>query len=389
MQGHEETGEPALGARRLRRCGTDVRGLRRRRDGDGFHYVLPDGRPLEDDRVLERIDDLTIPPAWEDVWICPWPNGHLQAVGTDAAGRRQYLYHERWRSRRDEEKFRRMERFAAALPRVRRRVGEALEAPGLGPERVLAAAVRMLDRAFLRSGGDEYAERNGSFGLATLLREHVTVHRGGVVELAFTGKAGVVHNRRVVDADVARVLLALKRRRGGGQELLAYRRRNGAWVDVRAGDVNDYLKELAGEDFTAKDFRTWYATVLTAVALAMSLPALRSESGAKRAIARAVKEAADYLGNTPAVCRKAYVDPRVIDRYRDGQTILADLDAIGGAASPRETEAWQRIEAAVLDLLADGGHPLGKGLAGVMQTDGRAGRRPEAAGSGSRRSRAA
>jgi DNA topoisomerase-1 len=347
---------------RLRRSDTSVPGLRRRRRGNRFVYLRPDGRPIGDPEDVRRIDALKIPPAWRQVWISPWPNGHLQAMGTDAAGRRQYLYHERWRLRRDGQKFKRMQAFAGTLPQLRREVEEALRRPGLGRERVLACAVRLLDRAYLRSGGSEYAA-NGSFGLATLHREHVIVRKNGRIELEFPGKAGVHQRRSLVDPDAGKVLRTLKARKGGDEELLAYRGRSGAWVDVRSGDINDYIKQITGGEFTAKDFRTWHATVLAAVALAVSVPAARSESARKRAIARAVSEVSAYLGNTPAVCRKSYVDPRVIDRYREGRTILAALDAIGGGAAPDEMEQWEAVEAAVLDLL-DGDVPrLGRPFA--------------------------
>jgi DNA topoisomerase IB len=361
-----DTTRPATGngARtvRLRRSDTSVPGLRRRRHGDRFVYLRPDGGPVEDPETIQRIDALKIPPAWQEVWISPWSNGHLQAVGTDAAGRRQYLYHERWRLRRDDQKFKRMQAFAEALPQLRREIEQALRRSGLGRERVLACAVRLLDRAYLRSGGSEYTA-NGSFGLATLHREHVVVRNNGRIELEFPGKAGVHQRRSLVDPDAGKVLRALKARKGGDEELLAYRGRTGAWVDVRSGDVNDYIKQITGGEFTAKDFRTWHATVLAAVALAVSVPAARSEHARKRAVARAVSEVSDYLGNTPAVCRKSYVDPRVIDRYRDGRTIFVALDAIGGGAAPDEAEKWDAVEAAVLDLL-DGDVPrLGRRFA--------------------------
>jgi DNA topoisomerase-1 len=335
---------------RLRRSDTTAPGLRRRRRAGRFVYLWPDGRRVRDAETLARVDALKIPPAWRHVWISPWPNGHLQAVGVDAAGRRQYLYHERWRLRRDGQKFRRMEEFARALPQLRRKVEADLQGPGLTRERVLACAVRLLDRAYIRSGGSEYAA-NGSFGLATLRREHVVVRRNGRIELEFPGKAGVQQRRSLADPDAGRVLRALKARQGGGEELLAYRGRRGTWVDVRSGDINDYIKEWTGGEFTAKDFRTWHATVLAAVALAVSVPAVRSEHARKRAVARAVGEVSDYLGNTPAVCRRAYVDPRVIDRYNEGRTIVAALDDVGGGAAPDELEEWEAVEEAVLDLL--------------------------------------
>ena len=346
----EDGGCAAPRTQRLRRSDTTAPGLQRRRRGDRFVYVWPDGRRVRDPETLARIDALKIPPAWQQVWISPWPNGHLQALGTDAAGRRQYLYHERWRLRRDDQKFRRMEQFARALPRLRRKVQADLRDPGLTRERVLACAVRLLDRAYIRSGGSEYAA-NGSFGLATLRREHVVARRSGRIELEFPGKAGVQQRRSLVDPDAGRVLRALKARSGGGEELLAYRGRRGTWVDVRSDDINDYVKEGTGGEFTAKDFRTWHATVLAAVALAVSVPAARSERARKRAVARAVGEVSDYLGNTPAVCRTSYVDPRVVDRFNEGRTILAALDEVDGGAAPDELEEWEAVEEAVLDLL--------------------------------------
>jgi DNA topoisomerase IB len=337
-------------AQRLRRTDTSMAGIRRHRRNGRFFYLWPDGRKVRDAETLERIEALKIPPAWRQVWITPWPNGHLQALGTDAAGRRQYLYHERWRLRRDDQKFRRMEEFARALPRLRRRVEADLRGRGLTRRRVLACAVRLLDRAYIRSGGSEYAS-NGSFGLATLRREHVVVRRNGRIELKFPGKAGVQQRRSLVDPDAGTVLRALKARKGGGEELLAYRGRRGTWIDVRSDDINEYIKGETGGEFTAKDFRTWHATVLAAVALAVSVPAARSERARKRAVARAVAEVSDYLGNTPAVCRTSYVDPRVIDRYNEGRTIVAALDSVGGGAAPDELEEWEAVEDAVLALL--------------------------------------
>lgn len=354
MQGSDaalmENAERAPRAQRLRRSDTSAPGLRRRRLSGGFSYHFADGRVVRDPDTLARIEALRIPPAWRQVWIAPWPDGHLQAMGTDSAGRRQYLYHERWRLRRDARKFQRMEEFARALPGLRRKVEADLGGRGLKRERVLACAVRLLDRAYIRSGGSEYVA-NGSYGLATLRREHVVVRRNGRIELAFPGKAGVPQRRSLVDADAGRVLRALKMRAGGDDELLAYRGRRSEWVDVRSRDINEYIKEGTGGDFTAKDFRTWHATVLAAVALAVSVPAANSERARKRAVARAIAEVSDYLGNTPAVCRSSYVDPRVVDRYKEGRTIVAALDGVGGAAAPHELEQWQAVEEAVLGLL--------------------------------------
>jgi DNA topoisomerase IB len=287
---------------------------------------------VTDRDVLERIRGLAIPPAWEDVWISPDPWGHLQATGVDAAGRRQYRYHDVWRARRDREKHRRIESFGRALPSLRRRVGRDLARPGLPRERVLAGAVRLLDRTALRIGGEEYARRNGSFGLATLRHDHVTI-RGDRLELRFNGKAGKEHAVSLRDPAVARLVRNLAR--GDGDEVLAWRDDEG-WHDVRAADVNDYLRERVGEDHSAKDFRTWHATVLAASLLAGHDPAQ-----GRRAVTAAIREVAAQLGNTPAVCRASYVDPRVVDAFLDeGVTI---------SPTGRSREA---VESAVLELLA-------------------------------------
>jgi len=301
-----------------------------------------------DDETLERIRLLAIPPAWTDVWICLDPLGHLQAVGTDAAGRRQYRYHDRWRTRRDHQKFDEMLDFARVLPRVRAAAEEHLAGEGLTRDRVLACAVRLLDRGFFRVGGEEYATDNGSYGLATLRKEHVALEGDGLLVFDYPAKSGQRRVQRVVDPEVYGVVAELKRRRGGGQELLAFR--NGRWRDIRSSDVNDYVKELTGAEFSAKDFRTWHATVLAAVAIAVS-EATTSKTGRKRAITRAVKEVSHYLGNTPAVCRASYIDPRVFDRYRAGVTIAPALE---GLALDDDAPATQGvIEEAVLALLED------------------------------------
>ena len=284
------------------------------------------------------------------MWISPWDNGHIQAIGTDAAGRRQYLYHARWRERRDEQKFERMLEFARVLPQVRTRTARDLQAQDLTRERVLACAVRLLDRGFFRIGGEDYADQHNTYGLATMRREHVTLGGEGRLVFDYVGKSGKEHLQAVVDQEAYEVVRALAGRAAPGDELLAYRDGQGLWRDVRSEDINAYLKELAGDEYSAKDFRTWHATVLMAVALAVSVPASRSAYAAKRAVARAVQEVATYLGNTPAVCRRAYIDPRVIDRYRDGRTIVATLDEVGGL-DVESTEVRERIEAAVVGLI--------------------------------------
>jgi DNA topoisomerase I len=334
---------------RLRQVKCSGPGFRRRRRGQGFEYVDEDGRRIAEPEIIERIRELAIPPAWKEVWICPHPRGHLQAVGTDDAGRKQYLYHESWRRRRDLEKFDHMLEFASALPELRRATGEQLCSEGLSRERVLACAVRLLDRGFFRIGTEGYAEQNQTFGLATIQKRHVQLD-GDLVTFDYAAKGGKRRIQSLLDDEAAEVVAALKRRRGGGDELLAYKSA-GRYVDVKSNDINDYIKELTGKEFSAKDFRTWSATVLAAVALAVSAEALATKTGAARAVTRAVKEVADYLGNTPAVSRSSYIDPRVIDRFHSGWTIRPALDDLGSNSEFGDPAVQGSIEEAVLDLL--------------------------------------
>src|SRR3954466_14376587 len=312
---------------RLRRADCSGPGITRRRVGRGFVYYDRGERVAERDTV-ERIRELGIPPAWKDVWICPYPNGHLQATGIDAAGRKQYRYHEAWRVRRDAEKFADMPRFARALPRLREQVEADLASTDkLTRERVLACAVRLLDRGFFRIGTEEYTL---SFGLATIRKDHVRIEDDQMV-FDYPAKSGQRRLQAVVDPLAQDIVCSLKRRRGGGAELLAHR--NGRrWVDLRSADINAYLKESTGDDFSAKDFRTWSATVLAAVALAVSGPAQGSPTSRNRAITRAVKETARYLGNTPAVCRASYIDPRVFDAFQAG--LVIDRGVLEEAVEP-------------------------------------------------------
>ena len=285
--------------------------------------------------MLARIKALVIPPAWEDVWISGIADGHIQAVGTDAAGRRQYRYHDLWREQRDREKHDRVLAFGAALPKVRAVVLRHLDGRTLSRDRVLAAAIRLVDLGFFRPGGDEYAVENGSYGLATIRPDHVTCRRNELV-FDYIGKSAKHREQAVADERVCAVVRGLKRRRDGGDGLLAYRS-GPRWHDVTAADINDYLREVAGDDFTAKDFRTWHATVLAAVGLAVSERASGSESTRKRAVARVVREVAGYLGNTPAVARASYIDPRVISLYERGTTIAP---ALGRWASRASSGSW-------------------------------------------------
>ncbi len=255
---------------RLRRADCSGPGFRRVKRGRGFSYLDEEGDPIDEPDVVARIRSLGIPPAWKDVWICPWDRGHIQATGVDAAGRKQYLYHPDWRTRRDAEKFDEMLDFAKDLPSLRDRVAADLEAGDkLTRERVLACAVRLLDRGFFRIGTEEYTESNESYGLATMRKAHVVVEDGDTMVFDYKAKSGKRQIRAVVDPVAVEVVGALKRRRGGGEELLAYR--NGrSWYDIRSGDINEYIKEITGKGYSAKDFRTWNATVLAAVALAVS-----------------------------------------------------------------------------------------------------------------------
>ena len=311
-----------------------------------------DGRKVTEPEVLLRIDELRIPPAWEEVWICPYPFGHIQATGQDAAGRKQYLYHQRWRERRDQEKFDEMIAFARSLPQMRTTVAAHLAQDGMGRQRVLACAVRLLDRGFFRVGGEDYAVENESYGLATMRKEHVTVTRSGAITFDYPAKSGQRRVQSLADPEVVDVVRRLKRRRGGGDELLAYLDGR-TWRDIKSPEINEYVKQVTGGDFSAKDFRTWNATVLAAFALAVSGEASRSQTGRKRAVSRAVKEVARYLGNTPAVCRTSYIDPRVFDRFRDGITIGGVLPALVDELEADNSSLQGVVEEAVLDLIAE------------------------------------
>jgi DNA topoisomerase IB len=336
---------------RLRRADCSGPGITRRRRGKGFEYLDEEGRRIEEPEVLARIRELGIPPAWGEVWICPYPLGHLQATGTDAAGRKQYLYHPEWRRRRDLEKFIEMAAFARALPDLRDRVAADLEAGDeLSRERVLACAVRLLDRGFFRIGTEEYTVQNDSYGLATMRKSHVQLADGATMVFDYPAKSGQRRIQAVVDPDVCAIVTALKRRRGGGAELLAFKER-GRWRDIRSPDINAYVKEATGADFSAKDFRTWNATVLAAVALAVSGEVAATRTGRKLAVSRAVKEVAHYLGNTPAVCRASYIDPRVFDAYRAGLIIRPVLERAADAPTGELPIHQREVEEAVLDLI--------------------------------------
>ncbi len=300
---------------------------------------------------LDRIRKLVIPPAWTDVWICPHANGHLQATGVDAAGRRQYLYHLAWRAKRDREKHDRVLDFAARLPAARETAGRQLEGRRLSRQRVLAAAFTLLDVGLFRIGGDRYAEDNGSYGLMTLQREHVHCTRAGLV-FEYPAKSGKERMHVVTAAAARAVVRALHRGRPPGRRLIAYRD-SGGWHELDSADMNSYLQDLIGYEVSAKDFRTWHATVLAAVGLAVSGHASSSPPARKRAVSRVVTEVAGYLGNTPAVCRASYIDGRLIDRYLDGETVGVPLDRLGAGVPAGWPATSGGFEAAVIRLLRD------------------------------------
>jgi len=341
-------------------------GWTRQRRGKGWSHSDDRGRVITDPLVRSRIGQLAIPPAWREVWIAPDESGHIQAVGTDDAGRRQYLYHPAWREARDREKHDRALLLGTRMPRVRAEIAARLTEAGLGARRVLAAGLRMLDLGVFRAGGEQYAPDNpdddGTFGLATLLRDHVSLNRGAVL-VDYPAKGGVQRSVRLADPELHRVVGSLRRRRGGGPELLAFRngsgRSRGDWHDVTTADLNAAVKELAGAEMTCKDLRTWNATVLAAVDLAA-----RSRDGvpdAQRArtreVRRTMEAVSDHLGNTPAVARASYVDPRVVERYEDGRTILRALRRVGDVTSEAgSVDARSRdvLDRAVVRLIRKG-----------------------------------
>jgi len=336
---------------RLRRSDCSGPGISRIRRGRGFSYENEHGRRIDDPDLIERIRELAVPPAWEDVWVCPDPLGHLQATGVDAAGRRQYLYHPRWRERRDQQKFDRMIGFAESLPRLRRRSARTLREGGEpSRERVLALAVRLLDIGMFRVGSEQYADEDSGIGLATVRKQHVRIEDDAVA-FDYPGKGGARRRQVIEDPISLELVRTLKRRRSGPAELLAYRdgRR---WRDVRSDDINDYLKEHLGDEVSAKDFRTWNATVMAAVTLAADRRDAGSKTARKRAINDAARSVSELLGNTPAVARRSYIDPRVFDRYLSGWTIAGALEQVP-SLDVADDRVRTRVERAVVELLDD------------------------------------
>ena len=308
---------------RLRRSRTSADGLGRQRSGTGFRYLTEKGATLKDDSVRARIDSLAIPPAWTDVWISPDPLGHIQALGTDAAGRRQYIYHPQWRTRRDLMKFERSLALAEVLPSARGVVTRDLRGDEPTRERALAAAFRLLDSASPRVGGKRYLDANGSHGLSTLLCSHVTLHGDDEIEIKFPGKGGQAWEAVLNDVDLARVLRSLKRR-GQNAHLLAYRvDGDDEWRILSAEEINDYVRERTHGVFSAKDFRTLRGSIVAAQSFRES-GSFSTKTQFKHAVVEAMKAASDTLGNTPTIARKSYVDPRIVDRYRAGKVISAD-----------------------------------------------------------------
>lgn len=301
----------------LRYVSDEQPGIRRKRSGTGFTYVDPEGRTIVDPEERGRITALAIPPAWTDVWICPSPRGHLQATGRDARGRKQYRYHSRWRTVRDEAKYERMVAFGRALPKIRRTVERHLALPGLPREKVLATVVRLLETTLIRVGNEAYARENKSFGLTTLRDRHVEID-GSDIRFQFRAKGGKLHEVGIRDKRLARIVKRCQEI--PGYELFQYLDEEGQRQTVDSEDVNEYLQEISGEGFTAKDFRTWAGTVLASLAL-QEYSSFSSERQAKTNVTRAIEQVAERLGNTPTICRNCYVHPAVIDAYLDGSML--------------------------------------------------------------------
>jgi len=338
----------AAKAAKLRYVSDQKPGITRVRTPNGFGYRHPDGSKVTDEDSLTRIRKLAIPPAYEHVWICPDPNGHLQAVGRDARGRKQYRYHPRWRAVRDEGKYGKMLLFGQVLPKIRERVEHDLSRRGMPRERVLAAIVRLLERTLVRIGNEEYARTNQSYGLTTLRNRHVKVEGSTRIRLDFRGKHGLEHH---IDLRSRRLAAIVRRcQELPGQDLFQYLDEDGMPRSVGSEDVNDYLREITGEEITAKDFRTWAATNLAALAL-RELDAFDSETKAKRNVVQAVEAVAKMLGNTPAICRKCYIHPAVFDGYLDGSL----LEALQRRAEEKLADPASRLkaeEAAVMAFLS-------------------------------------
>ncbi|HEX4949979.1 MAG TPA: DNA topoisomerase IB [Blastocatellia bacterium] len=333
----EPTVQAAIKSARLRYVNDNAPGIKRMRAGKGFRYVDSDGKPVRDAETLRRIKSLAIPPAWTEVWICPFANGHIQATGRDVKGRKQYRYHPRWCAERDATKYDRMIAFGSALPKLRRRVEQDLARPGLPREKVLATLVQLLETTLIRVGNEEYARTNGSFGLTTLRNQHAKVE-GATLRFQFRGKSGVYHTISLKDRRLAGVVKRCQDL--PGQELFQYLDEAGICQTIDSSDVNAYLQEITGEAFTAKDFRTWAGTVLATAAL-KACGACTTQTETKQNIVRAIENVAARLGNTPAVCRKSYVHPLILELYGAGTLpeILAQVKVRTRSARVRPEEA--------------------------------------------------
>ena len=342
----QETAQEAAKDAGLRYVTDAKPGITRKRAGRGWRYTGPDGTALRDEDSLARIKSLAIPPAWREVWICPYSNGHIQATGIDAKGRKQYRYHPRWREVRDEAKYERMMEFGKALPDIRKRVERDLALPGLPRDKVLATVLRLLETTLIRVGNEEYARANQSFGLTTLRNRHVKVD-GSRLRFKFRGKSGKVHSISVEDRRLARVVRRCQEL--PGQDLFEYLGDDGELHTVDSTAVNDYLKEITGEDFTAKDFRTWAGTVLAAMSL-QEMEAVDEEAAARSNVVAAIERVAERLGNTPAICRKCYVHPAIIESYMDG-SLAGALKQKASKQIAEELDGLPPEEAAVLVLL--------------------------------------
>jgi DNA topoisomerase-1 len=330
----------------LRYVSDDRPGYTRKAKGDDFEWFDADGKSIRDEQRLLRIKRLAIPPAWTDVWVCPSPNCHLQATGRDARRRKQYLYHERWREVRDENKYDRIISFGKALPKIRRRIARDSKLPGLPRNKVLATVVQLLERTFIRIGNEEYARENKSFGLTTMKDRHVEV-KGAKLRFRFRGKSGRDHEVDVTDRHIAKIISKLQDL--PGQDLFQYVDEEGEIRNISSQDVNEYLREITGEDFTAKDFRTWAGTVLTAVAL-KAQEEFENQKQAKSNINTAIKAVSKILGNTPAICRKCYVHPAVLESYLD-QKSIEGLKQMTEDALEKEEVDLRSSEAVVLKFL--------------------------------------
>src|SRR5712692_8444813 len=330
----------------LRYVNDNQPGYTRKANGDDFEYFDAEGKPICDEQRLLRIKRLAIPPAWTDIWICPSPNGHIQATGRDARGRKQYRYHDRWREVRDENKYDRILLFAETLPKIRKRVEKDLGLPGLPRNKILATVVQLLERTFIRVGNQEYARENKSFGLTTMQDRHVDV-KGSKLRFRFRGKSGRKHEVDLTDKRIAKTILKLQDL--PGQDLFQYVDENGEVRDLTSQDVNEYLREITGEDFTAKDFRTWAGTVLGGIAL-NAIGAFETKTQAKANIKDAISAVAKILGNTPAICRKCYVHPAVLETYLEGN-LIERLKQKTEEALEKEDVDLRADEAAILKFL--------------------------------------